>query len=141
MSVGMPDCRSHLNMNERVPYRRRRNVSPFRSRETSSPFQIHPRCGSPDHRLVCHNMRKGGSLKPFNPSTLRRFNAFSLLELLIVVGIIGLLLVLTVPAFRYIKGGTDVTSAAYTIKGALDIARTYARSSNTYAWVGFYEEN
>jgi prepilin-type N-terminal cleavage/methylation domain-containing protein len=36
---------------------------------------------------------------------------FTLLELLIVVGIIGLLLVLIAPAFTYIKGGTDMTSA------------------------------
>src|SRR6266496_2612016 len=70
-----------------------------------------------------------------------REGGFTLLELLIVVGIIGLLLVLIAPAFTYIKGGTDVTSAAYTIKGALDTARTYAKANNTYTWVGFYEED
>ena len=37
-----------------------------------------------------------------------------------------------------IKGGTDVTNAAYTIKGVLDTARTYAKANNTYTWVGFY---
>jgi len=63
--------------------------------------------------------------------------AFSLLELVIVVGIIGLLLVLISPWFTSIKGGTDVTSAAYTIKGVLDAARTHAKANNTYAWVGF----
>ncbi len=66
---------------------------------------------------------------------------FTLLELLIVVGIIGLLLVLLAPAFTTIKGGTDVTSAAYTIKGVLDTARTYAKANDTYVWVGFYEED
>jgi prepilin-type N-terminal cleavage/methylation domain-containing protein len=66
---------------------------------------------------------------------------FTLIELLIVVGIMGLLLVLIAPAFTYIKGGTDVTSAAYTIKGVLDTARTYAKANNTYTWVGFYEED
>ena len=73
------------------------------------------------------------------PSTLnsQRFRAaFTLLELLIVVGIIGLLMVLIAPAFTTIKGGTDVTSAAYTIKGVLDTARTYAKANNTYTWVG-----
>jgi type II secretory pathway pseudopilin PulG len=64
-----------------------------------------------------------------------------LLELLIVVGIIGLLLVLLGPAFTTIKGGTDVSSAAYTIKGVLDTARTYAKANNTYTWVGFFEED
>ena len=49
-----------------------------------------------------------------------------------------LLLVLIAPAFTNIKGGTDVTSAAYTIKGVLDTARTYAKANNTYTWVGFY---
>ena len=67
--------------------------------------------------------------------------AFTLLELLIVVGLIALLLVLLAPAFTTIKGGTDVTSAAYTIKGVLDTARTYAKANNTYAWVGFFEED
>jgi prepilin-type N-terminal cleavage/methylation domain-containing protein len=70
-----------------------------------------------------------------------REGGFTLLELLIVVGIIALLLVLVAPAFTSIKGGTDVTSAAYTIKGVLDTARTYAKANNTYAWVGFYEED
>src|SRR5215472_9483559 len=68
-----------------------------------------------------------------------RASAFTLLELLIVVGIIGLLLALIAPAFTSIKGGTDVTSAAYTIKGALDTARTYAKANNTFTWVGFME--
>lgn len=75
----------------------------------------------------------------FRLSRARRQNgrAFTLLELLIVVGIIGLLLVLMAPAFTTIKAGTDVTSAAYTIKGVLDTARTYAKANNTYTWVGF----
>jgi Tfp pilus assembly protein FimT len=62
-----------------------------------------------------------------------------LIELLVVVSIIALLLVLIAPAFTYIKGGNDVTSAAYTIKGVLDTARTYAKANNTYTWVGFKE--
>ena len=64
-------------------------------------------------------------------------HAFTLLELLIVIGIIAVLLVLLAPAFTTIKSGSDVTSAAYTIKGALDTARTYAKANNTYTWVGF----
>src|SRR5258708_3757306 len=65
--------------------------------------------------------------------------AFTLVELLIVVGIMGLLLVLMAPAFMTIKGGTDVTSAASTVKGVLDTARTYAKANNTFTWVGFAE--
>ena len=96
---------------------------------------------STGHRLVRRSIDGSGSLKRFNASTLQPFNGFTLLELLIVVGIIGLLLVLIAPAFTYIKGGTDVTSDAYTIKGVLDTARTYAKANNTYTWVGFYEED
>ncbi len=70
-----------------------------------------------------------------------RSRGFTLVELLVVVGIIATLLVLMAPAFTTIKGGTDVTSAAYTIKGVLDTARTYAKANNTYTWVGFFEED
>jgi prepilin-type N-terminal cleavage/methylation domain-containing protein len=68
-------------------------------------------------------------------------HAFTLLELLVVIGIIAILMVLVVPAFTNIKSGNDVTSAGYTIKGALDTARTYAKANNTYTWVGFFEED
>jgi prepilin-type N-terminal cleavage/methylation domain-containing protein len=74
-------------------------------------------------------------------SQRERASAFTLLELLIVIGIIAVLLVLLAPAFTTIKSGGDVTSAAYTIKGVLDTARTYAKANNTYTWVGFYEED
>jgi prepilin-type N-terminal cleavage/methylation domain-containing protein len=64
---------------------------------------------------------------------------FTLLELLVVIAIIAILMVLVAPAFTTIKGGTDVTSAAYTIKDVLDQARTYAMANNTFVWVGFKE--
>src|SRR5438046_7584744 len=67
--------------------------------------------------------------------------AFTLIELLVVMAIIAILLLLVAPAFTNIKSAGDVTSAAYTIKGVLDTARTYAKANNTYTWVGFYEEN
>jgi len=67
--------------------------------------------------------------------------AFTLLELLVVVGIIALLMVLIAPAFTSLKSAGDVTNAAYTIKSVLETARTHAKANNTYTWVGFYEEN
>src|SRR5256886_8864072 len=85
------------------------------------------------------------SISNVRPPTIanhaRRSFGFTLIELLIVIVIIAVLLVLIAPAFTTIKGGTDVTSAAYTIKGVLDTARTYAQANNTYTWVGFFEEN
>ena len=71
----------------------------------------------------------------------RKRAAFTLLELLIVMGIVAMLMLLIAPAFTTIKSSGDVTSAAYTIKAVLDTARTYAKANNTYTWVGFYEED
>src|SRR6266498_1105290 len=88
-----------------------------------------------------HSLPQRERVRAPRPAVALREGGFTLLELLIVVGIIGLLLVLIAPAFTYIKGGTDVTSAAYTIKGVLDTARTYAKANNTYTWVGFFEED
>ncbi|HZS57149.1 MAG TPA: prepilin-type N-terminal cleavage/methylation domain-containing protein [Bryobacteraceae bacterium] len=65
-----------------------------------------------------------------------RSGGFTLLELLIVISIIALLMVLIAPAFTNLKSAGDVTSAAYTIKGVLDTARTYAKANNTYTWLG-----
>jgi prepilin-type N-terminal cleavage/methylation domain-containing protein len=70
---------------------------------------------------------------------IQRRNAFTLLELLIVVGIVGLLLLLIAPAFTTIKSGTDFTNAVYGIQGVLENARTYAKANNTYVFVGFAE--
>jgi prepilin-type N-terminal cleavage/methylation domain-containing protein len=77
----------------------------------------------------------------FRSSKPRSRAAFTLIELLVVMGIIGILMVLLAPAFTNIKSAGDVTSAAYTVKGVLDTARTYAKANNTYTWVGFYEED
>ena len=76
--------------------------------------------------------------KQRDPESLR---GFTLIELLIVISIIAILMVLLAPAFTSLKSAGDVTSAAYTIKGVLDTARTYAKANNTYTWVGFYEED
>lgn len=51
------------------------------------------------------------------------------------------LTVLVIPAVTNRKSADDLTSAAYTIKGVLETARTYAQANNTYTWIGFYEED
>src|SRR5436309_1401865 len=63
--------------------------------------------------------------------------AFSLMELMVVIGVVVIVAGLLAPAMTGIKGGADVTNAAYAIKGALEQARTYAMANNTYTWVGF----
>lgn len=75
------------------------------------------------------------------PAVALREGGFTLIELLVVMGIIAILTVLIAPAFTTIKSAGDVTGAAYTIKGALDTARTFAKANNTYVWVGFFEED
>jgi prepilin-type N-terminal cleavage/methylation domain-containing protein len=77
----------------------------------------------------------------FTRRKLRGRPAFTLIELLIVMAIISILLGLVAPTFTNLKGSNDATAAAYTISGALETARTYAKANNTYSWVGFYEED
>ena len=66
-------------------------------------------------------------------------SAFSLIELLIVVAIIAIVMALAAPAFNSIKGGGDLTKAAYDIAGILDNARAYAMANNTFVYVGIAE--
>src|SRR5213596_3795863 len=69
----------------------------------------------------------------------QRRRAFTLLEMLVVMGIIATLMVLVAPAFTNLKSAGDVTNAVYGIQGLLDNARTYAKANNTYVFVGFAE--
>jgi prepilin-type N-terminal cleavage/methylation domain-containing protein len=66
---------------------------------------------------------------------------FTLVELMVVIGIIAILMVLVVPAFTTLKSAGDVTDAAYTVKELLEQARTYAKANDTFVWVGFKEVN
>jgi prepilin-type N-terminal cleavage/methylation domain-containing protein len=62
---------------------------------------------------------------------------FTLIELVVVIGVIVFLAALLAPAFTNLKSAGDITSGAYTIKGVVDQARTYAMANSTYTWVGF----
>jgi prepilin-type N-terminal cleavage/methylation domain-containing protein len=66
-------------------------------------------------------------------------NAFTLIEMMVVIGIISILMVLVVPAFTSLKSAGDVTDAAYGIKGLLENSRTYAKANHTYVFIGFAE--
>src|SRR5437588_1806217 len=62
---------------------------------------------------------------------------FSLLELMAVVFVLILVVGFLAPAFTSLKSARDVTGTAYTIKGVIDQARTYAMANDTYTSVGF----
>jgi prepilin-type N-terminal cleavage/methylation domain-containing protein len=64
---------------------------------------------------------------------------FTLVELLVVVGVIVLMMGLAIPAFNAIRGNTDFASSVYSVSGALQEARAYAMGNNTYVLVGFEE--
>jgi len=85
----------------------------------------------------CAHTRSTGHRSPVTDHPVRA--GFTLLELLIVVGIIAVLLVLMAPAFTTLKSAGDVTISIYGIRGLLENARTYAKANHTYVFVGFAE--
>ena len=66
---------------------------------------------------------------------------FTLVELLVSVAIMSTLLGLAALAVSSLKSGGDVNTGAYDLAAALEAARTYAVTNDTYAWVGFFEED
>ena len=99
-------------------------VADRRRRLTSDPTAL--RCPDNQEQITDNWSKVGG---------------FTLVELMIVTGIIAILMVWVAPAFTNLKGAGDVTSAADTIKGVLEQARIHAMANNTYTWIGFYEED
>jgi type II secretory pathway pseudopilin PulG len=106
----------------------------------SSPKTHHSRQAGPRLNFALHRRRTAFTALKL-PRLRGRLSAFTLVELLVVIGIILTLTPLLAPAFTSLKPAGDVTGAAYMIKGVLEQARTYAMSNNTYTWVGFYEED
>lgn len=70
-----------------------------------------------------------------------RFRAFTLIELMVVIGIISISMAVVLPVVTSLKGARDITNSAYTIKDLLELARNYALVNTTYTWIGFFEEN
>jgi prepilin-type N-terminal cleavage/methylation domain-containing protein len=54
-----------------------------------------------------------GAPRPYHAVTLRG-GGFTLIELMLVIGVISLLMVFVVPAVSNLKGSSDLTNAAYT---------------------------
>lgn len=64
---------------------------------------------------------------------------FSLIELLVVIGIIALLASFAVPAFNSIGKARGVTAAAESMAAAVELARAEAIARRTHVWVGLVE--
>ncbi|MEI8234657.1 MAG: prepilin-type N-terminal cleavage/methylation domain-containing protein [Verrucomicrobiota bacterium] len=74
------------------------------------------------------------------PPTLRH-PGFSLIELLVVMGVIGLLFALVIPAIGTFGSAGTFTSAASVLSETMEEARAYAVSKRTYVYVGIGEFN
>jgi prepilin-type N-terminal cleavage/methylation domain-containing protein len=74
-----------------------------------------------------------------NKKSRENRKAFTLVELLVVIGIIALLLVLASASISGIKGSSDFNNSLTQINAALEQARTYAIANSTYVFVGFTE--
>jgi prepilin-type N-terminal cleavage/methylation domain-containing protein len=74
-------------------------------------------------------------------AAVRHEAGFTLIELILAVGIMAVLMILVLPAVNGLKNARNITNAAYSIKDLLELARNHALLNTTYTWVGFFEEN
>jgi len=70
-----------------------------------------------------------------------RSRGFTLVELLIVIGIMGMLFAMAGPALSTLKGAGDIGKASGDIQGIFEQARSYAMANNTYVYVGIQEQD
>lgn len=85
-------------------------------------------CGSPGRQ---HNNPWRAQSRP------ERASAFSLLEMLTVLAIVGIMTALTGPAIRSMMGAGDINRSVESLSGTLELARTYAMTHHTYVRVAF----
>jgi len=74
------------------------------------------------------------------PTRARRIPAFTLVELLTVVAIMGVVVLIAVPAFRGIGRSTNMQSALTTLRTRLNLARQWAVTQQVDAFVVFPED-
>lgn len=77
-------------------------------------------------------------IPPRRRARIRR--AFTLVELLVVIGIMGMMLAITVVAFEGIGRGAKMRAALMTIKSSLALARQYSITDRTLCFVVFPDD-
>jgi len=80
--------------------------------------------------------RLSGELGP----AVKDAEGFTIIEILAVVTIMLILMAAAVPAFNSLRKAGDITQGASDVAGVLENAASYARATNTYVWVGLFEE-
>jgi prepilin-type N-terminal cleavage/methylation domain-containing protein len=78
--------------------------------------------------------------QPSRPHGARQ-DGFTLVELLVVIGMMVLLSSLAIPALESLKKADSLNSATASVATLLDEARAYAMAHNTYVFIGFEETN
>jgi Tfp pilus assembly protein FimT len=71
------------------------------------------------------------------PGPVRSRGGFSLLEMLVILGIIALLVSLALPSFNSMSSARSLAQGAYDAATFLELARSEAVTRRTYVWVGF----
>lgn len=89
-------------------------------------------------------MRPPHSQLQASRETHRRFscgatNGFTLMELLVVIGIMAIMMGLVIPAINGLKGSGNFDGAMRELAGVLEQSRAYAMANNTYVFVGIKE--
>ncbi|MFN2477279.1 MAG: Tfp pilus assembly protein FimT/FimU [Chthoniobacterales bacterium] len=64
-------------------------------------------------------------------------SAFTLLELMVAIGIMAIIMTLVVPAVKGINGSRGLTRGINDVSGILELARAEAMATRSYVYVGF----
>ena len=75
------------------------------------------------------------------PRRKKQEEGYSLVELLLVIGLLLILTALSGPAIQSLLAHDEFAQSVDTVRMTLNRARAYAISHDTWVWVGFYEED
>ena len=84
-----------------------------------------------------NNLSRSGALKPADRTAAVARRAFTLVEMLVVLGIIGVLAAMTLPSFKNAGKGNALESATRQLQDDLAFARLKAMSGRTKVYVVF----